>query len=189
EGKSIDLTVERQNQTYYFKIKPRIAKITNVFNEEKERPMIGIEAKNEYEIVKNNPFVALYKGLAQTFFYIKIILVTLVKLILGQVPAKELGGPIKIAQIAGQTAQISHLNFILFMAVLSINLGIINLFPIPILDGGHIFFLFIEFITRRPISIKMREVTQNIGILILVLLMAYVIFNDLNQIFFKKNAP
>jgi regulator of sigma E protease len=189
KGKSIDIEVLREGNKYHYHIEPKMTKATNLFNEEKERPMIGIGAKDEYKIVKNNPFVALQKSCAQTFFYIKIIIVTLVKLIQGQVPVKELGGPIKIAQIAGQTAQVGHLNFILFMAVLSINLGIINLFPIPILDGGHIFFLLIEFITRRPLSLKMREITQNVGLAILVILMAFVIFNDVNQVFFKKNVP
>jgi regulator of sigma E protease len=84
-----------------------------------------------------------------------------------------------IAQVAGASAKAGLPDFLYFMAFLSLQLGILNLFPIPVLDGGHIFFLIIEMIAGRPLSIKKREVAQQIGFGMLILLMVYVFYNDI----------
>jgi regulator of sigma E protease len=104
------------------------------------------------------------------------------KMIVGRVSPSNLGGPIAIAQMAGETAQTSKLSFILLVAVLSVNLGVLNLLPIPILDGGHAFFFFFEMIRGRPISIRNREVAQQIGLVLLLFLMVYVMYNDIARI-------
>ena len=100
-------------------------------------------------IEKVNPVVALGMGFAQTWQGIKLTVVSIVKLIQRVIPAKTIGGPILIAQLAGEQAKRGLLSFVLFMAILSINLGVINLFPIPILDGGHFLFLGLEAILRK----------------------------------------
>jgi regulator of sigma E protease len=102
-----------------------------------------------------------------------------VKLIQGKLPAATLGGPIKIAQMAGAQAREGVINLLIFTAVISINLGILNFLPIPVLDGGHLMFFVIEMISRRPVSIKIREIAQQFGIFLLLMLMIFVIYNDI----------
>jgi regulator of sigma E protease len=95
-----------------------------------------------------------------------------------------LGGPILIAQLTGEQAKAGLISLLFFVAVLSVNLGIINLLPIPILDGGHLLFCFIEAVSRRPVNLKVREVAQQVGFLVLVLLMLFVFYNDIARVLF-----
>ena len=99
-----------------------------------------------------------------------------------------LGGPIMIAQMAGEQAKAGAGNLVFFIALISINLAILNFLPIPVLDGGHLLFFFIEAAIGRPVSIKMREIAQQIGIFILILLMIYVFYNDIVRIFFSSSG-
>jgi regulator of sigma E protease len=101
---------------------------------------------------------------------------------------KELGGPIRIAKMAGDTAERGLQHFLSFLALLSVNLAILNLLPIPVLDGGHLTFLTLEAIMRRPLSVKIRELTQQAGLVLLLGLMVFVTFNDLNQLVFDRIA-
>jgi regulator of sigma E protease len=100
----------------------------------------------------------------------------------GTISPRTLGGPIFIAQVAGAQVQEGIVPFILFMALLSINLGVINLFPIPILDGGHIAFYVIESIIRRDISMKIKERAQQVGFVLLAMLMIFVIMIDIERL-------
>ncbi len=90
-----------------------------------------------------------------------------------------------IAEMAGQQAKQGAANFVFFIALLSVNLGILNILPIPVLDGGHLVFLFIEAVTGHPVSIRIREIAQQAGIFILILLMVFVFYNDITRIFFN----
>jgi regulator of sigma E protease len=94
---------------------------------------------------------------------------------------KTLGGPIMIADLAGQQAREGALNLVFFTALLSINLAILNFLPIPVLDGGHLVFFFIELVTGKPVNIKVREIAQQAGIFILILLMVFVFYNDITR--------
>jgi regulator of sigma E protease len=98
------------------------------------------------------------------------------------IPAKTIGGPILIAQLAGEQAKRGLLSLVLFMAILSINLGVINLFPIPVLDGGHFLFLGLEAILRKPLSVKKMEIAQQIGLIFIILLMLFAFYNDVIRI-------
>ena len=100
----------------------------------------------------------------------------------GVISPKTLGGPIFIAQASGAMAKEGIIPFILFMAFLSINLGVVNLFPIPVLDGGHILFYVIEIVIRREVNIKFKEMSQQIGFVILLMLMLFVIFIDIDRL-------
>jgi len=113
-----------------------------------------------------------------------MILDFLGQLFSGDRSTDELGGPLRIAQIAGQTAEQGFNAFISFLAMLSVNLAIINLLPIPVLDGGHLTFLTLEAIMRRPLSVRQREVFQQVGLAIMLFIMVLVTFNDLNQMVF-----
>ncbi|MEK6776225.1 MAG: RIP metalloprotease RseP [bacterium] len=134
-------------------------------------------------LVRYNPFTAFYKALAMTGEFIVLILISLVKLIQQVIPAETMGGPIMIAQLAGQQIQYGVLELFKFMALISINLGILNLLPIPILDGGHILFFGIEGIIGRPVSLKKREIAQQVGLFLLVSLILFVTYNDIMRLF------
>ena len=105
----------------------------------------------------------------------------LTELFRGNRSTDELGGPLRIAQVSGEMAERGTKDFVHFLAILSVNLGILNLLPIPVLDGGHLFFLSLEGIMRRPLSARKREIVQQIGFVLLMIIIVLVTFNDLRQ--------
>jgi regulator of sigma E protease len=104
-------------------------------------------------------------------------------MITGAVSPKNIGGPLMIAQVAGQQAQEGAASFLFFIALLSVNLGVLNLLPIPVLDGGHLFFFLMEWLIGRPVEIRYRERAQQIGVFILILIMIYAFYNDVTRFF------
>ena len=104
------------------------------------------------------------------------------KMFQGRVPMKELGGPIAIAQAAGKQAQEGARYFLSMLAFLSVNLAVLNLLPIPALDGGHLAFFGIEALLRRPLRRRHREIAQQVGILLLITLMVFVFYNDIHRL-------
>ncbi|MFH1624292.1 MAG: RIP metalloprotease RseP [Pseudomonadota bacterium] len=185
KGEELLIKVKRDDRYYEARIKAKLSVHKNLFGEEIETYKIGVSPSGKFITEKYNPFTAVLKGFQQTWWWIKLTGVTIVKLIQRTVPVNTLGGPILIIQMAGQQAQAGLNNYLLFMAIISINLGIINLFPIPILDGGHLFFFLLEAIMGKPISIKKREAAHQVGLFIIILLIAFVFYNDLNRIFTK----
>jgi regulator of sigma E protease len=183
KGKDLLLKVKRNGEIQEIKVTPKPSTQKNLFGEEVPVFVIGITPFDELLVEKVGPFGALWKGLSQTWFGIKLTVVSIIKLIERVVPAKTIGGPILIAQLAGEQAKRGLLSFVLFMAILSINLGVINLFPIPILDGGHFLFLGLEAILRRPVSLKKMEIAQQIGLIFIILLMLFAFYNDIIRIF------
>jgi len=113
----------------------------------------------------------------------ELTILSVIKLIEGVISPSTLGGPILIAQMAGAQVKKGILPFVFFMAILSVNLGVLNLLPVPVLDGGHLFFYVIELVTRREINIKWREWAQQVGFVLLILLMLFVFYNDIMRIF------
>lgn len=146
--------------------------------------MIGIGS--QVSIEKGDPGLAISKAFVQTYEYSKLTLVGLYKMITREVSPRNLGGPILIAQMAGQQAQEGIGSYLAFLAVLSINLGVLNLLPVPVLDGGHLFFFAVEAIIRRPVSVKYREKAQQVGIFLLLLLMIFAFANDIFRLFEKQ---
>ncbi|APG27241.1 RIP metalloprotease RseP [Syntrophotalea acetylenivorans] len=126
---------------------------------------------------------AFAKGAARSCDLIELTLVFIQKLVLGKVSSRNIGGPITVVQVAGQAAQTDLASIFSILAFLSIQLGILNLFPIPILDGGHLLFGFFELIFRRPLPLRVREIAQQVGLLFIVLLMALAFYNDILRIF------
>lgn len=126
---------------------------------------------------------ALSKSFAKTGELISMTLKSLWMLVSFQVPASQIGGPIAIFGVAGQAAEQGLSFYILIMALISVNLGILNLLPIPALDGGHLLLFFIEAIQRKPLSIKTRQVATQIGVTFLLALMALALFNDISKFF------
>ena len=117
-----------------------------------------------------------------TWEFSAMIFQTLARVFQGRVAASDLGGPIMIAQEAGRLASTGLEPLLRFMGIISINLGIINVLPIPVLDGGHLFFFLIEGLRGRPLSVRVREGAQQVGVFMLIALMAFVVFNDVSRI-------
>lgn len=184
-GKEVKIAVERGSVKKIFLIKPKLSKAKNLFGEEVSTYLIGISPSGKFVIDRKNPWEASVTALQKTWEISKLTIVAIVKMFEGVISPRTLGGPIFIAKVAGEQVREGIIPFILFMAILSINLGVINLFPIPVLDGGHIFFYLIEMVTRREISVKVKEISQQIGFVLLLMLMLFVIMIDIERLNFK----
>lgn len=180
--KPLTLLVRRDNQDLTVNVMPTVSEVKNIFGEMIKRPLIGITASEKFNVKKVNPLLAGYYALEQTWTLSKLFLLTVVKLIERVVPLNSLGGPILIAQMAGQQAHEGILNLINFIAIISVQLAILNLLPIPVLDGGHIFFFLIEGILGRPLSLKKLEMAQKVGMVVLLALMVVVFYNDIMRL-------
>lgn len=186
KGQPIDLNVKRNGRELQFTITPEPRVSKNLFGESVNGFAIGIAAAGEIVTEKSDPFQAVVKGSAQTWKVIDLTIMSLVKMIQRVVPLDSVGGPIMIAKMAGETAQMGGSSFLAFMALLSINLGVLNLLPVPVLDGGHLFFFFCELIFRRPVSQKVREYAQQVGLFLLLGLMVLAFYNDIIRYFFSS---
>ncbi|TLM68995.1 MAG: RIP metalloprotease RseP [Deltaproteobacteria bacterium] len=145
--------------------------------------LIGIAPHHATTFKRFGPIEAFRAGSARTMELIELTLVFIRKMFAGAVPTSNIGGPITVVQIAGQAAQTDLSSILSVLAFLSIQLGILNLLPIPILDGGHLFFACFELILRRPLSLKTREIAQQIGLALLILLMVLAFYNDIMRLF------
>jgi len=184
-GKGITMTLMREGKRISTTVFPKEETVKNIFGEEIKSPLIGIVASGNIEKLQLSPFQAIKKGGEKTWEVTALTILTVVKLFQGVVPLKTLGGPIMIGQLTGNLAR-ENIGYLLpFMAVISINLAILNLLPVPVLDGGMILFFLIEMVIKKPISIKKREMAQKIGFFLLILLMAIVFYNDLVRIITK----
>lgn len=177
-GKKVRLTVEREGGRFDVELVPRPTK-----QGEQEIGLIGIAPPTELTYRRVDPVTALYFGLKRTVELTWLVLYSLWKLIQGAIPASAIGGPLLVAQMAGEQAKLGILNLLFFTALLSINLGVLNLLPIPILDGGHLFFALIEAIRGRPLTLRTREIAQQIGLVLLVALMIFAFYNDIFRLF------
>ena len=183
-GRQVLLTVRRNDGSLEIPVQPRMEKTRNIFGEEVgERFMVGIARSDEVTYEKVGFIEALKASISQTWTWMYLTVMGLVKIIQKVVPASELGGPILIAKIAGERMAAGWINYLYFMAVLSVNLGILNLLPIPILDGGHLVYFTVEAIWRKPLNPKIIEILQHAGLVLLVTLMIFVFYNDLVRVF------
>ncbi|MEM6162217.1 sigma E protease regulator RseP [Erwinia sp. P6884] len=138
---------------------------------------------DEYKTVRQyGPFAAVGEASAKTWQLMKLTVTMLGKLIVGEVKLNNLSGPISIAQGAGMSAEYGLIYYLMFLALISVNLGIINLFPLPVLDGGHLLFLAIEKIKGGPVSERVQDFSYRIGSVLLVLLMGLALFNDFSRL-------
>lgn len=182
-GSPLGFVIERHGDRIDLTITPVKKETTNVFGDPITLWLIGILPEGEQFTRSYNLMDALYLGAERTIDMTMLNVIGIVKMIQGKLSADNIGGPILIAQIAGQQASQGFLNLVLFVALLSINLGIINLFPIPILDGGHLVFFMIEGLIGRPLSIKKREIAQQVGLFLIVSLMVFAFYNDIMRFF------
>jgi len=182
KGKTLAISVLRGDTIFTKNVTPEVKKFKNIFNEDVDRYVIGITASGEIFKKDLNFFQAFSESIIQTYQITSLTLKGIVKLFQGTVSPKTLGGPIMIAQMAGQQAKEGVVNLIFFIALISINLAVLNFLPIPVLDGGHLLFFFIEAVKGSPVSVKVREISQQAGIFVLILLMIYVFYNDIARV-------
>ena len=145
-----------------------------------KRGLLGVVPGNP-EIVKVGPVAVLGEAVRHTRNAVRMMVDVLGQIIGGRRSANELGGPIKIAQISGETVSLGPLRVIEFMALISINLGFMNLLPIPMLDGGHLFFYLLEAVRRRPLPDYAQEWAFRSGLALLLGFMLFVTINDLGS--------
>jgi regulator of sigma E protease len=177
-GKVVRLTVEREGRRFDVEVTPRATKQRSASGEE-EIGLIGIGPAPESQFLRLNPASALVAGVKKTADLSVLIVQGFVKLVQGKISPKTIGGPILIGQMAGEVVQRGPVELLSFTALLSINLAILNLLPIPVLDGGHLLFSLIESLRGKPISLRRREIAQQVGIVLLVGLMIFAFYNDI----------
>ena len=181
----INFTVNRSNQDLTFRVKPNVIKSEDELGNKINKRMVGIKLgayNNEVNHVKLGPTKALFYAVNEVYYVSISSLKYIGSMLTGNGDSSQLGGPIRIAKISGQVAEFGILPFISLMAYISISLGLINLFPIPMLDGGHLMFYGIEKVLGHPLSQKTQEGFFRIGMFLLLSLMFFTTFNDLKDI-------
>ena len=183
EGSPVTLVVNRDGKELTITAQPTMQQVKNLFGEEVgQRYMLGIVRDDVLEYTKVSVLESSKAAFMQTWNLSYLTVMGIVKMIQRIIPASELGGPIRIAEIAGQQLEAGWMNLVYFMGLLSVNLGILNLLPIPVLDGGHLVFLTLEGIRRKPLNDRTMEISQKIGIALLGTLMVFVFYNDIARI-------
>jgi len=176
-GKKLAMTIEREGKRMRIEVTP-------VKNE--GRYVIGVEPIIPLVFKKHGLTESLRLGFDKTLESIDLTFITLKKLVTFNLSIKTLGGPVMIAQMSGQAAAAGLSSFLSLLAMVSISLGILNLLPIPVLDGGLLLFLAIEAVRKKPLSRKVMEVSQSIGAAVLITLIVVVSYNDVMRMFFSK---
>ncbi len=183
EGQTMLLTVQRENRVVDVSAQPRVEVRQNLFGEDIKVAMLGITASGETQSIALGPGTALIAGAEQTWTIVVLTVQGIIKLVERIIPADNIGGPILIAQLVSEQAAEGLTNLLALTALISINLGLLNLLPIPVLDGGHILFYTIETITGKPLNPRMQEIAYKIGIAFLIALMTFAVFNDIHRFF------
>ena len=181
-GVPLSFTVLRDGAEIEVVIVPHTVEVTDRFGNVRKYGQIGI-GRDGVEFVRLGPLAASWAAVEETWFLSTATLEAIGQMIVGTRGSEELGGPILIAQVSGQVAEDGMVAVFWFMAVLSINLGLINLFPIPMLDGGHLLFYVIEAVLGRPLGERAQEYGFRIGLVVLLTLMLFVTWQDLRRIF------
>ena len=177
-GETLDIEVDRGGERIHVKATPALTELKDNFGNVHRIGVLGITGAREPP-VRVDPLTAVKLGVEETWFVVDRTLSYIGGVVTGRESADQLGGPIRIAQVSGQVATAGFVALIHLAAVLSISIGLLNLFPIPLLDGGHLLFYAIEAIRGRPLSDRAQEVGFRIGLAIVLLLMIFATFNDI----------
>ena len=175
-GRPVTVVVERDQAQRSFKIVPERV-------DDGKDYLIGIAPNQDTVFKRFSLGESIKAGAERSMDLIELTLVFIQKLFAGHVSTSNIGGPITVVQIAGQAAQTDLSSILSVLAFLSIQLGILNLLPIPILDGGHLFFYTFEMVFRRPLSLRAREWAQQLGLILLIMLMVLAFYNDIVRMF------
>ena len=187
DGKPLTLMVRRPEKTRLstitLRVTPARVEEPTVYGSKSPTWVIGVTPRGDQEPRRRPPLKAVKEGTLETGRMAVALFVGIGKIFTGSTPVRQaLGGPIMIAQMAGREAHQGFADVALFMVMLSLELGIINLLPVPLLDGGHLLFFIIEGIRGKPLQLRHREIAMQVGLFLLVILMAFVILNDISRI-------
>ncbi len=188
-GRPLKFRIKRGDRLIEVIITPEKNTLTLPGGEKKEIGLIGVRPLGNDFIKRYGPAEAVRFGVMRTWDVSVLTVVSIVKLIQRIIPAETIGGPILIFQMAGQQAAHGALSFFTFLAVISINLGVLNLLPIPMLDGGHGLFLLIEAVRRKPLSEKVIMIAQRTGLALIITLMIFAFYNDIMRLITGKMMP
>jgi len=181
-GKPLDLEVLRGSQSVLVTVTPDAVeeggRIIGRIGIQPDRKLL----ESNLTTVRHGPLDSLGQGVLRTWEVSVLSLRMLGKMIVGEVSLKNLSGPITIADYAGQSAQMGWLSYVSFIALISISLGVLNLLPVPLLDGGHLMYYLVEMVKGRPVSDRAMEIGQRVGMVLLFTLMAFAIYNDINRL-------
>ncbi|OSN00016.1 MULTISPECIES: sigma E protease regulator RseP [Lonsdalea] len=183
-GERVELSVEREGETLSIVLTPD----SKMLGKDRVEGFAGVVPRvtplpEEYKTVRQyGPFSAVYEATDKTWQLMKLTVGMIGKLIAGDVKLNSLSGPISIAQGAGMSADYGLIYYLMFLALISVNLGIINLFPLPVLDGGHLLFLAIEKLKGGPVSERVQDFSYRIGTVLLMMLMGLALFNDFSRL-------
>ena len=180
-GVAMAIAVRREAKTLTLQVTPARTEVTDRFGNRYEIGLLGI-ARSGMEYIKRDPVTALYQAVGETWNLSASTLQAMWQMVKGTRATDELGGPLRIAQMSGEVARGGIAPILTFMALLSVSLGLINLFPVPILDGGHLLFYAAEAIRGRPLGQKAQEYGFRIGLALVLTLMVFTTWNDLVHI-------
>ncbi len=193
-GKEMEFTIQRspqgaphpgasQPRIWTVKIIPKLEVMKDIFGKERKIGLIGITPTAEVIARKESLLPAIGSGVRMTVMTTWLTYKGLWLLITRQVPANSIGGPLMIAKLAGESAKKGFIQLLYFMCIISVTLAVINLLPIPVLDGGHLVFFTIEGLKGSPVSLRVQEMSQTAGIVFLVALMLFATYNDIVRFF------
>jgi regulator of sigma E protease len=185
-GQTLSVTIKRDGHDQNFQITPVKRESENLFGQKVLAYQIGVGSPDHVLTEQVGPVEALEDGMSYSLRIAALTLQSIYKLAAREIPADTLGGPIMIAQVAGKQAEMGFSPFIHFMAVLSVNLFLLNLLPIPVLDGGHLAFLFLEAVRGKPLDVKHREMAQAVGMMLILTMMVFVFYHDIVRLFSPK---
>lgn len=181
-GRELAVTVNRGGERLTLQVTPERQEIDDNFGGTVVRGIIGIKrvtTPETMELRRAGPVEAVWLGVRETSFIVTSTLSYLGDVIVGRQSADQLGGPIRIAEVSGQVAKVGPEALMNLIAVISVSIGLINLFPIPLLDGGHLLFYAIEALRRKPLSERTQEIGFRIGLALVLMLMVFATWNDL----------
>lgn len=181
-GEPLNFKVERDGKTIDLVATPELKEITDNFGNKIRIGLLGIQrsaSPDDWSLKRHDPFTAFVMAVKECYFVVSRSLGYLYGVITGREAADQLGGPIRIAQVSGQVATVGFLALLNLTAIISVSIGLINLFPIPMLDGGHLLFYGIEAVRGRPLSESTQEIGFRIGLAFVLMLMIFATWNDL----------
>lgn len=181
-GHPLDLKVQRKNQVISLTVTPAPEEFVSEQGHSRVIGKIGIMLSGRSIMTSPSILMAPLEGVIATWKWAELTVVGVYKLLVGEISTKNLGGPLMIASVSGEHAEQGISNLVFLIAVLSMNLGILNLLPIPILDGGHLFFFTCEAILGRPLGERSREIAQQVGLVLLFSIMIYATWNDITRL-------
>lgn len=177
------LSVKRGEQVFKVEVVPQKMEVPDIFGKLTTSTFIGVSSAEHPEVDRVGPLKAMEEGAVYTYRICVLTVMSLYKLMLREIPLSTLGGPILIAQVAGKQAEQGVTYLVHFMALLSVNLFLLNLLPIPILDGGHLIFILLEAVRGKPLAVKHREMAHAVGMMLILAMMALVFYQDILRVF------